>query len=581
MITCLRLLTTILMLLSILTSFAKGNSEHSKSQKYQSTMHIFRFKSIYEEMTTEERASIKDIVMKYSAELDKEIAKIEEYDARKQNQIDVAKKRLEASQTDAERYEACDRIYKSYISVSYDSIYHYLNKCVEYATALNDKEKLARSQINLVYLFLNVSYFKEASELLNMVDLEGCSEELKLYAKEVEFRLEFSDGFYFPWYLYTEDKSLIKMTEIYDEVGRDLPENHQLRLFMEMAINFHKHAYNDATYYAKRYAEVVDKESHDYPEALGDIGYNYNGMADYENAMKYMTESAIISIRRGYKNYSALRKIAEMLYVTGDLDRAYNYEIMAMTNANTYNSKYRIIEAAKGLMPITEDINAQLNTERTRMKVSIVFLSLLVIVLIALIIRTRRLSSTVSDNEINLKQKNEELQKQNAQIELANKSLSENHRITSVLMGHIMSANATRLDMLKKLNKTVARRLKTRDYEGMLSAVRDFSDERKSIFPSTDEIIAIFFPTFAEQFNALLREDSRFEITDNKKMPAEMKIFALWRMGVTKNEDIANCLDYSVYTIKSYKTRVMNATDLDKDEFYEQLMKINVADMKE
>lgn len=87
-------------------------------------MHIFRFKSIYEEMTTEERASIKDIVMKYSAELDKEIAKIEEYDARKQNQIDVAKKRLEASQTDAERYEACDRIYKSYISVSYDSIYH-------------------------------------------------------------------------------------------------------------------------------------------------------------------------------------------------------------------------------------------------------------------------------------------------------------------------------------------------------------------------------------------------------------------------------------------------------------------------
>lgn len=544
-------------------------------------MHIFRFKGIYDEMTPEERASIKEVIERYAADLDKEIAKIDEYDARKQNQIDVAKKRLDASQTDAERYEACNLIYKSYISVSYDSIYHYLNKCVEYATALNDKEKLARSQINLVYLFFHVSYFKEASELLNEVDLEGCSDELKLYAKEVEFRLEFSDGFYFPWYLYPEDKSLAKMNKIYDEVGKNLPENHQLRLLMEMAINFHKHSYSDATDYAIKYAGVVDKQSHDYPEALGNIGYNYNGMADYENAMKYMTESAIISIQRGYKNYSALRKIAEMLYVIGDVERAYTYETMAMTNANTYNSKYRIIEAAKGLMPITEDINDQLNTERTRMRVSIVFLSLLVAVLIVLIIRTRRLSSKVSDNEVNLKLKNEELQKQNAQIELANKSLSENHQITSVLIGHFMSANATRLDMLKKLNKTVSARLKTKDYEGMLSAVRDFSDERKSIFPSTDEIIAIFFPTFAEQFNALLREDSRFEITDSKKLPAEMKIFALWRMGVTKNEDIANCLDYSVYTIKSYKTRVMNATDLDKDEFYEQLMKINVADMKE
>ena len=55
-----------------------------------------------------------------------------------------------------------------------------------------------------------------------------------------------------------------------------------------------------------------------------------------------------------------------------------------------------------------------------------------------------------------------------------------------------------------------------------------------------------------------------------------MRIFALWRIGVRKNENIANCMGYSVNTIKSYKTKIINATGLEKDDFYSQLMKISV-----
>ena len=50
-----------------------------------------------------------------------------------------------------------------------------------------------------------------------------------------------------------------------------------------------------------------------------------------------------------------------------------------------------------------------------------------------------------------------------------------------------------------------------------------------------------------------------------------MRIFALIRLGITKNEDLARSLNYSVNTIKSYKTRVLNAARYDKEEFYKRL----------
>ena len=55
-----------------------------------------------------------------------------------------------------------------------------------------------------------------------------------------------------------------------------------------------------------------------------------------------------------------------------------------------------------------------------------------------------------------------------------------------------------------------------------------------------------------------------------------MRIFALWRIGVRKNEDIANCLQYSLNTVKSYKTRVLSASLYSKEEFYDRLMKIAI-----
>lgn len=82
----------------------------------------------------------------------------------------------------------------------------------------------------------------------------------------------------------------------------------------------------------------------------------------------------------------------------------------------------------------------------------------------------------------------------------------------------------------------------------------------------------MLYPDFPEKFNSLLHEENRVTPRSDERFTTEMRIFALIRLGKTKNDDLARSLNYSVNTIKSYKTRVLNASLYEKDEFYKRLM---------
>ena len=85
-------------------------------------------------------------------------------------------------------------------------------------------------------------------------------------------------------------------------------------------------------------------------------------------------------------------------------------------------------------------------------------------------------------------------------------------------------------------------------------------------------MLLMLYPDFPEKFNSLLHEENRVTPRSDERFTTEMRIFALIRLGITKNDDLARSLNYSVNTIKSYKTRVLNASLYEKDEFYKRLM---------
>ena len=82
------------------------------------------------------------------------------------------------------------------------------------------------------------------------------------------------------------------------------------------------------------------------------------------------------------------------------------------------------------------------------------------------------------------------------------------------------------------------------------------------------------FPNFIAQFNALLDDDKQIRLRVGELLNTELRIFALIRLGINDNQQIATLLDYSINTIYTYKTKVKSYSQLSSEEFYQRLMQI-------
>lgn len=541
----------------------------------QSEWHLRQFQKVFGQMTPDERSSIRRDLSRYADSLDTAIARMDEYDRRKLQRVAHLKSRLTPDLPLRRQYELSDSLYDESFHLCYDSIYAYANRCIALAEALGDRELELKARLKQAQAFIAAGYFREAEHAVDRADTTGCSRSARIRYLTVRFNLEFENGFFFPWYMYDDDKALQSMEALYADVVPLLPAQSATRHEMQAKMAFHRHDYRTAVAHCALLMSLIDKDSDAYIDALGNMGYNMLGLNNFKDGTRYMMESAVRAIRRGHKNYPALRKIAETMYVVGDIEHAYLYSNLSMRNSVTYNSKYRIVEASKGLFPITNTLHSLLKREQTNLKAVVIGLVLLAVLLIALAAYAFYQRRKLSLQEKALVQTNKELNRKNENIRVINAGLNETHHIIGILVGHMLSANARQQELLKKMQKDVALKIKVREYDKVTATIASsLKDAGSSLFPSLDEIILTFFPRFPEQFNELLREDSRFHLPDRTKLPVEMRIFALWRLGITKNEDIAHCLNYSLNTIKSYKTHVMNATDLENKEFYEKLMEI-------
>ena len=398
---------------------------------------------------------------------------------------------------------------------------------------------------------------------------------MKIQVGIARFNLEYENCFFFAWRLYSPNIARQNMLRIYDEIFPLLADDSYEIYYMKMLMSFSNREFKQSENYGNILLTKTAEGSPEYIKTIGDIGFSKMGYGEFADAMCYMIEEARYGIRSGSSNYYSLRKIAELTYVVGDLARAAKYIGLAMDNATEFNSKYRIIESSKSYPIITVQLRSEIERDRSQAYI-LSFVMLLALVLLALstlyIIKQRR-KVYAQAQELSLR--NRQLEAKNKEIEEANRNLKDNRGVTSVLVGKMMSGIATRRELIDQMKKELSVKIKVKQYDSLGIIVEKYTKDIASTYLNVDEVLLAFFPNFAKQFNALLREDCRFEVKPGC-LPIEMRIFALWRIGVRKNESIANCLQYSLNTVKSYKTRVLNASLYGKEEFYDRLMQIAI-----
>ena len=98
--------------------------------------------------------------------------------------------------------------------------------------------------------------------------------------------------------------------------------------------------------------------------------------------------------------------------------------------------------------------------------------------------------------------------------------------------------------------------------------------EMAAYYRDFDKTFLALYPTFVNDFNALLRPEARIMPKQGDILTTELRIFALVRLGIDASAKIAQLLRFAPNTIYNYRAQMRNAAITGKDSFEQQVRRI-------
>ena len=96
---------------------------------------------------------------------------------------------------------------------------------------------------------------------------------------------------------------------------------------------------------------------------------------------------------------------------------------------------------------------------------------------------------------------------------------------------------------------------------------------RKEMFIDFDCTFLSLFPSFVVEFNSLLLPEEQITLESENTLNPTLRIYALFRLGISDTNQIAKILNYSFNTVYNYRIRIRNKAK-DPKTFEEQVLKI-------
>ncbi len=488
--------------------------------------------------------------------LDRELAQKGIYQAEKQQQI----KQIEAA--DLDTYSRLLALTIEYQSYSYDTATYYVEKLLDEAGHLQSPEKMVEAQIRHAFIFLSSGLFKESADLLeDMQGVENCSREVQADYYQTYSRLLYDMA----------DYTHGQLASDYRTEGYRMSEA-ALRLIDPQDTAFY---WSTAAQYAMKQEDIVlaierferalassTISMHERAIAYSSMGSLYERLNNPERAEHYWIEAAVADLRSCTKEAIAMGVVARICFDKGDLSHALTYIQEAMRDANFYNARHRQLEISK-IMPIIEQSQLQASRCQNQRihRLNLCLYGLLGVLFCLMLLLYNRIRA---------------LYRAEKTIQSANERLTEANHIKEECIATFLSNESTVYSRIEKYQRYVKRKTQERRFEELMSIPQyvDVRTMRNDFYKRFDTMFLHIYPQFIAEFNGLLRPESRIELKQGELLNAELRIFALMRLGITDNTQIANLLDYSINTIYTYKTRIRNASALSADEFQRRLMEI-------
>lgn len=504
-------------------------------------------------------------------ELDKYIEQKDHYVQLKEQKIAILKQSLLSQSDDREKLETYSTLFDEYKSYKYDSAYVYAHRCLHVATLISDSEKVMEAKGLIAFCYLSSGLFKEASDIMNSIDVKNASEAIKkeYYAQLARLYYDMADynngepfsSEYVRVGIQYCDSAItylpIESPKMWNTVGLKRMQQRNFPSAIE-AFQTLLHSPN------------ID--DHTAAIATSSMGFMYGSMGDGQKGMYYLIQAAIYDIKSATKEAVALQNLANLLYEAGDVTRANRYVRIAMEDANFYNARHRKIQIS-AILPIIEREHLQMvENQRNNLIIFAAVVSLMfILVLVSTIIIYKQVKK--------LRRAKRTIQSQNKSLQSTNSKLIEANEIKDEYVVQSLYGKSEYIDRLESLYKTINRKVKARQFDDIHSYLKesDLKKERENMYSSFDQTFLRLFPDFIEEYNRLFKPEDVISFDLNKGLTPELRIFALIRLGIHESERIARFLDYSVNTINTYKTKVKNKSIIPNEQFEQKIMEIKTV----
>ncbi|MFA9190588.1 DUF6377 domain-containing protein [Flavobacterium sp. FZUC8N2.13] len=515
-------------------------------------------------------------------ELDTTLDKSEFYRNKKETEINKLRSLLKLTSTKFHQYEIYEKLYGEYKFYQSDSALNYAKKSMKIADELNDLSKINISKLNLSSTMGTLGMYKEATDVLNKIDINATPEIKGAYFGVCStLYLSMSD------FAATsqEKNNYLELTQQYrDSSYYFYPKNSEPFIIHQSNKLFQNKKYDEIIRLLSDYFSKMDKNNPDKAVVAYIISQAHQHKKEYEKEKKWLILSAISDLQLEKKEYISLRSLAYILYEEGDIDRAYKYTKRTLEDALFCNARLRTFEISKMMPIINEAYQKQNDTNRKQLILFLICASILslflMVVLFLLFKQMKTLSKAkqeISSANSQLIALNNELHLFNEKLNDTNNTLKEANLVKEIYIGRYMdqcSVYISKLDEYRRKLNVIVMSGKTAELVKVIKSKEFIEEELKDFYHNFDKTFLLLFPNFIEDFNALLIDNEDIKLKQGELMNTELRIFALIRLGISDSVKIAEFLRYSLSTIYNYRTKLRNKALGPRDEFEANVMRI-------
>lgn len=371
----------------------------------------------------------------------------------------------------------------------------------------------------------------------------------------------------------TADKSVkekyLEKTGLYrDSLLEILPENSNRQIILAEKIILEGHPDKAIPLLNKVLTSSLDMQEKAY--VYYTLSLAYEAKKDLDMEIYYLAQTALIDLTSSVREYAALQKLARLVYLQGDPERAYTYVSCSMKDAVACNARLRFLEVTE-FYPIIDKAYSDKKAQEKRLGwILMVSISSLAISLIVL-------AFYLYHGMKKLAFMRRDLSKTNKKLVAVNKQLQQTGKIKEVYIARYLDRCVSYLDKLEQYRRSLEKLAMASRIEELFKAIRSeqfLHEERKNFYNEFDKSFLELFPHFIRDFNNLLTEEGKIEPKPGEILNTELRIFALIRLGVTDANRIAHFLGYSLATVYNYRSKIRNRAKGDKENFEQEVMNL-------